>query len=104
MQINKTENVIFLKNVESNIIQEAFVILKDNIKLEKSNSKDNILEKDNKEINILKEAEELINQEISSNNIKYNKYKILKLEKKLKVMKFINIISIVGLILYIIIK
>ena len=29
MQINKTNNVIFLKDLESNIIQEAFVVLKE---------------------------------------------------------------------------
>lgn len=33
MQTNKTNNIIFLKDVESNIIDEAIVILKDNIKL-----------------------------------------------------------------------
>ena len=32
MQINKTNNVIFLKDVESNVIQEAFVVLKENDK------------------------------------------------------------------------
>ena len=34
MQISKTENVIFLKDVESNLIQEAFIILKENVKFE----------------------------------------------------------------------
>ena len=29
MQINKTDNVIYLKEVESNIIEQAFIILKD---------------------------------------------------------------------------
>ena len=34
MQINKTDNVIYLKEVESNIIEQAFIILKDNIKVD----------------------------------------------------------------------
>ena len=36
MQINTTENVIFLKDVESNIIEEAFIILKENFEFLKS--------------------------------------------------------------------
>ena len=69
MQISKTNNVIFLRDVESNIIQEAFVILKDNVKFEiqeknKSNSK-----KPKNEDYILREAESLINNEMNYSNI-----------------------------------
>ena len=66
MQINTTENVIFLKDVESNIIEEAFIILKENVKL-KSFRKDG----DMNNINVLKEAESLINQELHFNKLQF---------------------------------
>lgn len=104
MQINKTDNVIFLKDVESNLIQEAFVILKDNIRLEKNNRNERILKKEIKQINILKEAEALINQELDKNNLSFEKYKILKLQRKLKILKLFNILCVIAFISYIIIK
>lgn len=104
MQINKTDNVIFLKDVESNLIQEAFVILKDNIRLEKNNRNEQILKKEIKQINILKEAEILINQEIDKNNLSFEKYKILKLQRKLRILKMFNILCVIAFISYIIIK
>lgn len=104
MQISKTNNVIFLRDVESNIIQEAFVILKDNVKFEiqeknKSNSK-----KPKNEDYILREAESLINNEMNYSNLKYDKFKISKLEKKLKIQKIFNIFCVIVLISCIIIK
>lgn len=105
MQINKTNNVIFLKDLESNIIQEAFVILKDNIKFENYKNKNEMpLKKENIQLNILKEAENLINQEINNSNLKYEKYRISKLERKIKILKILNIICVIAFISYIIIK
>ena len=104
MQINKTDNVIFLKDVESNLIQEAFVILKDNIRIEKDNRNEKALKKEIKQINILKEAEALINQEIDKNNLSFEKYKILKLQRKLRILKMFNILCVIAFISYIIIK
>lgn len=104
MQINKTDNVIFLKDVESNLIQEAFVILKDNIRIEKNNRNEKSLKKEIKQINILKEAEALINQEIDKNNLSFEKYKILKLQRKLRILKMFNILCVIAFISYIIIK
>ena len=104
MQVNKTDNVIFLKDLESNIIQEAFVILKDNIKFEKCEKEENFSKNEGKKINILKEAEILINQEISNNNLKYEKYKISKLERKIKILKILNIMFVIAFISCIIIK
>lgn len=102
MQISKTENVIFLKDVESNLIQEAFIILKENIKFEEKkncNSKINP-----SQVCILKEAENIINSEINECNLKVDKFKILKLEKKLKRQKMFNIICVIAFVIYIIIK
>ena len=33
MQINKLNNIVFLKDLESNIIEEAFVVLKEKVKI-----------------------------------------------------------------------
>lgn len=102
MQVSKTENVIFLREVESNIIQEAFIILKENIKFQEKKTSNQVINR--KEINILKEAENLINCEIKECNLKYDKFKVSKLEKKLKIQKILNIFCVVALISSIIIK
>lgn len=99
MQINTTENVIFLKDVESNIIEEAFIILKENVKL-KSFRKDG----DMNNINVLKEAESLINQELHFNKLQFEKFKIEKLNKKIKLLKITNLINIIILLYFFFIK
>lgn len=101
MQISKTNNVIFLKDVESNIIKEAFVVLKDNVRVENQQQESRI-ENTNRTIGILKEAELLINEEINKRNLSYEKYKMLKLQKKLKVQKLLNIFYIIAIIIFII--
>lgn len=104
MQISKTDKVVFLRDVESNIIKDAFVILKDNVRLEIEEKKKNDFKKPKSEICILKEAESLINNEINISNLKYDKFKITKLEKKLKIQKIFNIFCVIALISSIIIK
>lgn len=86
MQENKLNNIIFLKDVESNIIEEAIIIFKDGVCLKQIDDK-NSSESKLQEINILKEAEMLINKEIEKNNIEYDKFIIRKLKKKLKFLK-----------------
>lgn len=90
MQINKLNNIIFLKNVESNIIEEAFVVLKEKVKI--NNIQENIKLEEKNNINILKEAEILVNSKIDESNINYEKFKLKILEKKYKKIKIINII------------
>ncbi len=94
MQTNKTNNIVFLKNIESNIIEEAIVILKKNIKLQNFENKDI-----NKNIDILKEAELVVNQKISSEKEEFSKFRINRLERKIKKLKILNFILIFGLIL-----
>ncbi len=101
MQISKTNNVIFLKDVESNIIKEAFIVLKDNVRFENQQQESRI-ENTNRTIEILKEAELLINEEINKRNLNYEKYKLLKLQKKLKLQKLLNIFYIIAIIIFII--
>lgn len=100
MQVNKTNNIVFLKNVESNLIEEAVVILKNGVTLN-NNLKEKTNKKEEKNINILKEAELIINQKIKENDIKFEKYKVNKLEKKIKILKFINsILILLGTIIF----
>ena len=101
MQINKTNNVIFLREFESNLISEAFVVLKENVKI---SNIPNAFSSKNEKINILKEAELLINQRLNQNNLEYERFKVNKLEQKMKFLKIINIISIVMLITLIILN
>ena len=78
MQISKTNNVIFLKDVESNIIKEAFIVLNDNVRFE-NQAQEKVISNVNKTIDVLKEAELLINEEISKKDWDFEKYKLIKL-------------------------
>lgn len=62
MQLEKVDNIIFLKDIESNIMQEAFIVLKDNFKVTSLKTKE---KKVKLEANIIKEAELIINEEIN---------------------------------------
>lgn len=104
MQISKADKVVILKDVESNIIQEAFVVLKKNIKFDiEDKIKNNTLNL-NKEDCILKEAENIINNKINEGTLNYDKFKVQKLEKKLKIQKKLNLFLIITIISLIIIK
>lgn len=95
MQSNKTNMIIFLKDVESNIIEEAIIMVKEGINISDINNK-----KIDKNL-ILKEAELIVNSRKEENDKKFLNYKISKLIKKNKVLKIINIIlSILILILF----
>lgn len=100
MQINKLNNIIFIKKPDSNIIEEAFVILKDNVKISEFNYNDINSFKFDK-IDIQKEAENIINSEIQKKNFKFEKFKVEKLEKKNKRLKILNFLIIVLAIIFI---
>ena len=85
------DNIIFLKNVESNYIDEAFIVLKENVNFNKINSNTS---ENNYKINILKEAEFLVNRKLEENDIDFEKYKFINLEKKFKISKLANLILI----------
>ena len=100
MKLKKMNNIIYLKDIESNIMEEAVIVLKDN-------SLVNYLKKDedyniNKEKSIIEEAEMFINQKIEKTIIEQEKIKIGKIKKKYKYLKIFNIILILILILVII--
>lgn len=98
MDSKQMKNIIVLKNLPSNLVDEAFIILKDNKKIksleriEKNNSKK--AEKEKSGEYIVKEAEMVISNYISKldkeNQIK--SYSVRQIENKYKKMKCITII------------
>lgn len=97
MDINKMRNMVILKDLPSNLIEEAFVVLKENQKIKKfeyiESKSDKFSENHNEENEdefVVKEAELLIsnyinkleNQDLTSkniNNILLKKYKYSKM-------------------------
>lgn len=94
MQINRIDNYMYLKNIESNIIDEAFIVLKDNIKLKESNSS-NLID----EICVLKEAEAIINNNIDNNDISVLKFNLKRFRHKYKLVKTINMILVILIVI-----
>lgn len=93
--INQMKNMVVLRNLPSNIIEEAFVILKQNKKVRIINTKEDTEEKSGDYI--IKEAEMIITNYITDvdkeNRIKNNTIK--QIEHKYKKLKKINtVISI----------
>lgn len=99
MQINKMKNMLVLENLASNVVEEAFVILKSNIKIEE-NKVESV-----KAETILKEAEEIVSNYIEELQNKNEKTILEKsLERKCKILKGWNIFLIIFSILSIIIS
>lgn len=96
MQLNKVNNIIFLKDLESNIIEQAVIVLKENINFVQY---EKTLKKpiDGNKV-ILNEAESLINNELKINDLKFEEFKFKKLNNKYKILKFINILLVCSLI------
>ena len=81
MEQSNFKNMVILKDIPSNIIEEAIIILKENKKakrLEKIETKEGIKKKERTNDYILKEAEIFVNNYIS------------KIEQKKKTMKWIR--------------
>ena len=112
MEASKLKNMVVLKNLPSNIVDEAIIVLKTNKKVKKlqkieknKNQVENENDKKDKEY-ILKEAEMLVNNYISKieNNEKKNIFNKEAKEKYSKLKKYaiaITIMSIVQTILII---
>ncbi len=91
MQTDKMKNMIVLKDIPSNIIDEAIIILKDNKKKTTSSVLNNDLEKRN----IVQEAELIINNYVSQYENRNDYYKN-KIELKYKRLKIISIILVLA--------
>lgn len=102
MQLSKMKNIIVLKGMSSNVVDEAIVILKPHVKLKQSEynrkGKRNVSDK-NKKMIVTKEAENTINMYIK----KLQKESKMSEDHRLKIKyKFLQICNI-ALILTIII-
>lgn len=105
MDSKQLKNIIVLKNLPSNLIDEAIIILKNNKKIkilkgiENKNNKKELEE--NKQDYIIKEAEMVISNYLSKieKEKQIKSYSIKKIEEKCKKFKVISIIlSIIILI------
>lgn len=108
MNEKEMKNIIVLKEVNSNIVEEAIVILKPriNIKSIKCTEGKNLYEKTNENFNkdyILNEAQNVISSYVSKIEEKNSKTYV-KIEKKYKKIKLLNYFLIVLLILNIIFR
>lgn len=110
MQTNDVKNIVILKNLPSNIVEEAIVILKSNKyakklqKIEKNNNKElEHKESDGKEY-IIKEAEAILSSYMRKIEDKKNIEKPNKtvIEKYKKLKKYSIIITILFVISFII--
>lgn len=98
MNSNQMKNIIVLKNLPSNIVDEAFIILKNNKKIksleriEKQNT--NLTEKQKTGEYIVKEAEMVIGNYLSriEKEKQQKSYSVRQIETKYKRMKSITII------------
>ena len=102
---NKLKNIIVLKGMASNVVQEAIVILRPNIEFEKCNSlyknKENNLF-NNKKKSVVSEAEYVINNYIKEIETTNSKRKSQRLEKRYKFSKILNVILFISFIISVI--
>ena len=105
--MNNLKNMLILKDLPSNLIEEAYIVLNPNLNLKiketkeaEDNTKDNkVLAKDY----ILEEAKYVLLNYISKFETKTEKVNIKLLEKKYKKLKRITIITLVTFLIYVII-
>lgn len=111
--INQMKNIIVLKDLPSNIIEEAFVILKPNKKVNIVKTTQDKGENDANEKSseyIVKEAEMVINSYLANTNEqnKVRSHAIKQIENKYKKLRkftaFISIIFAINVILNLLIK
>ncbi len=109
MRNDKLKNMIVLKNLPSNVVDEAIVILKPNIKVKSlENTKNNGVSKNtsNSKEYILNEAQMVISNYISNlEKPKKEKFKIdKKMEKECKKLKLMSIILVMLLVISFLLK
>lgn len=118
MDTSNLKNIVILKELPSNIVEEAIVVLKENQKIEKlelidRKGKPEQLEKNANEVNnkkskdyIIKEAQMLIAEYISKieNKNKKENQSIQTLKKKCKKLKLLNYILVASFFMSMIIN
>ena len=111
MDLNSMKNTIVLKNLPSNMVDKAYVVFKDNVKIHKideirkDKNKDKETKVKNKEEYMIKEAEMIIKDYISKienkeNETSWGNKRLKEKYKKLKAFSiFITMISVLSLII-----
>ena len=95
MEINNIKNIVVLKNLPSNIVDEAIVVLKNNELMKNRELVENCQNKKVKNKNkdyIVKEAENVIVSYISNIENQKNKKSLEELENKYKQLKLISLL------------
>ena len=104
MENNKIKNTIVLRGMASNIVDEAIVILKPNVKIKKTQTMKNIREKNYSKELILKEAEHIIEEYIHRISTGESEKEKQVLKRKIKKMRCILFTFFVLFIIVIFIK
>ena len=110
MEMNSMKNMIVLKNFPSNIVEEVFVVLKENVKIhkvemaDKKGSKEKEKKQMSKQDSIVKEAEMLISEYVDTLQKKEfkvkneNKKMMEKYQKMKKITILLSIFSVLSTI------
>ena len=101
--MNNLKNMLILKDLPSNLIEEAYIVLNPSLKLKIKETKEagdnKVLSKDY----ILEEAKYVLLNYISKFETKTEKVNMKLLEKKYKKLKRITIITLISFLIYVII-
>lgn len=102
MQLSKMKNIIVLKGMASNVVDEAIVVLKPHVKLKQSeynrNGKRTLHDK-NKKMIVLKEAESTINAYVKKLQKDAKRNETQKLKIKYKFLQIFNVALILTIII-----
>ena len=102
MQLSKMKNIIVLKGMSSNVVDEAIVVLKPNINIKQNeyNKKTKFsLDEKNKKMIVVKEAEQTINSYVKKLQKDSKKIEEDKLKMKYKFLQICNVCLILTIII-----
>ncbi|MBR2289942.1 MAG: hypothetical protein IJ867_04940 [Clostridia bacterium] len=105
MENNKIKNTIVLRGMASNVVDEAIVILKPNVKIKKTQGIKKVGEEKNtsKEL-ILKEAEHIVSEYVNRIGTEELKKEKMRLERRVKKLQVVSLGFLILLIITLIIK
>ena len=108
MEKGQMKNIVVLKNLPSNLVDEAIVILKPNKMarrleyIDKKETKEKSTKQQNEKDYIIKEVENVISNYINTINEKENLHKKSIINKRYKTLKIYSIVATIGIILFLI--
>ena len=112
MDINNMRNIVILKDLPSNLVEEAIVVLKDNQKIKRFEYADNLSDdflnvddRNNEDEFVVREAELLVSSYIDKFEEKnYCSKDESKLQKKYRIMKMCSIFLLFFLVVSFVVK